>query len=60
MFALWLVGMAGWAGQAAGQVHGTATYRERLALPPEAVFEATLEDVSPKAPRSPVVHGGDG
>jgi len=46
MFALWLVGMAGWAGQASGQVHGTATYRERLALPLEAVFEATLEDVS--------------
>jgi putative lipoprotein len=27
-------------------VTGTATYRERLALPPEAVFEATLQDVS--------------
>jgi putative lipoprotein len=25
---------------------GTATYRERMALPPNAVFEATLEDVS--------------
>jgi META domain/Type III secretion system lipoprotein chaperone (YscW) len=25
---------------------GTATYRERIALPPDAVFEATLEDVS--------------
>ena len=25
---------------------GTATYRERMALPPDAVFEATLEDVS--------------
>ena len=24
MFALWLVGMAGWVGQASGQVHGTA------------------------------------
>jgi uncharacterized lipoprotein YbaY/heat shock protein HslJ/uncharacterized lipoprotein NlpE involved in copper resistance len=35
-----------WAGQASGQVKGTATYRERLALPLEAVFEATLEDVS--------------
>src|SRR5262245_47459923 len=35
-----------WEGQAMGQVKGTATYRERLALPPEAVFEATLEDVS--------------
>jgi copper homeostasis protein (lipoprotein) len=29
-----------------GQVKGTATYRERLALPAEAVFEATLEDIS--------------
>jgi putative lipoprotein len=29
-----------------GAVQGTATYRERLALPPNAVFEATLEDVS--------------
>ncbi len=27
-------------------VSGTATYRERIALPPEAAFEATLEDVS--------------
>jgi putative lipoprotein len=31
---------------AAGQVKGTATYRERMALSPNAVFEATLEDVS--------------
>jgi copper homeostasis protein (lipoprotein) len=29
-----------------GQVKGTATYRERIALPPSAIFEATLEDVS--------------
>ena len=29
-----------------GHVKGTATYRERMALPPNAVFEATLEDVS--------------
>ena len=27
-------------------IEGTATYRERMALPPGAVFEATLEDVS--------------
>jgi putative lipoprotein len=27
-------------------VRGTATYRERMALPPGAVFQATLEDVS--------------
>ena len=44
--ALLLYCMAAWAAQAAGQVTGTATYRERLALPPDAVFEATLVDVS--------------
>lgn len=27
-------------------IKGTATYRERMALPPAAVFEATIEDVS--------------
>lgn len=32
--------------QAAGRVKGTATYRERMALPASAVFEAVLEDVS--------------
>ena len=33
---------------AAAQAHvtGTASYRERIALPPGAVFEAVLEDVS--------------
>jgi copper homeostasis protein (lipoprotein) len=30
----------------AAQVKGTASYRERITLTPEAVFEATLEDVS--------------
>jgi copper homeostasis protein (lipoprotein) len=30
----------------ATQVKGTATYRERIALTPDAVFEATLQDVS--------------
>ena len=30
----------------AQSIQGTATYRERMALPPTAVFEATLEDVS--------------
>jgi len=29
-----------------GKITGTAIYRERMALPPNAVFEATLEDVS--------------
>lgn len=34
-------------GQAqAGSVQGTATYHERIALPPAAVFEAELQDVS--------------
>ncbi|MFL5617709.1 MAG: YbaY family lipoprotein [Gemmatimonadaceae bacterium] len=31
---------------AAAQIRGTATFRERIALPPDAVFDATLEDVS--------------
>ena len=31
---------------AAASVTGTATYRERMALPPDAVFEAIIEDVS--------------
>jgi putative lipoprotein len=30
----------------AQSIQGTATYRERMAVPPAAVFEATLEDVS--------------
>jgi putative lipoprotein len=30
----------------AQSIRGTATYRERMALPPAAVFEAALEDVS--------------
>ena len=44
--ALLLFCAAGSVGPASGQVKGTATYRERIALPPNAVFEATLEDVS--------------
>ena len=28
------------------QIRGTATYRERIALPTDAVFDATLEEVS--------------
>lgn len=31
---------------AAASVTGTATYRERMALPPDAVFEAVIEDSS--------------
>ena len=30
----------------AQMIKGTATYRERMALPPGAMFEATIEDVS--------------
>jgi heat shock protein HslJ len=33
-------------GNMEGAIRGTATYRERMALPPGAVLEATLEDVS--------------
>lgn len=36
----------GGGGAAAETVSGTASYRERIALPPEAVFEVVLEDVS--------------
>ena len=36
----------GHAAFAASTVTGTATYRERIALPPAVVFEATLEDIS--------------
>jgi uncharacterized lipoprotein YbaY/heat shock protein HslJ len=43
--ALGLAGLAGPA-QETTAVTGTARYRERIALPPTAVFEATLEDVS--------------
>ena len=49
-FVLLLFYLVGWEGQALGQVQGTATYRERLALPPDAAFEATLEDVSKVMP----------
>src|SRR5262245_3978487 len=31
---------------ATAQIKGSATYRERIAMPADAVFEATLEDVS--------------
>ena len=41
-----LLPVAGAAAAARGVVSGTATFRERIALPPGAVFEATLEDVS--------------
>ena len=38
-------------GPSTGAIQGTAFYRERLAIPPNAVFEVTLEEVSrPDAP----------
>jgi len=43
-------------GTTTAEVWGTASYRERIALPPHAVFEATLEDVS-KADAAPEVIG---
>ncbi|MEI6320339.1 MAG: YbaY family lipoprotein [Pseudomonadota bacterium] len=44
---------------AAASVTGTATYRERMALPPGAVFEAVIEDIS-KADAPSVVLGRTG
>jgi uncharacterized lipoprotein YbaY len=41
-----MVGLVGVARAQEAAVTGTALYRERIALPPDAVFEATLEDVS--------------
>lgn len=38
-----------------GKVKGTATYRERMALPQDAVFEATLEDVSKAGAKAEVL-----
>lgn len=37
------------------EVSGTAIYRERIALPPDATFEATLEDVSRAGAPSQVI-----
>jgi len=42
---------------APGRVKGTATYREGMAVPPNAVFEATLEDVSRADPPPEVIAG---
>ena len=41
---------------ATASVTGTATYRERMALPPGAVFEAVIEDIS-KADAPAVILG---
>jgi uncharacterized lipoprotein YbaY/uncharacterized lipoprotein NlpE involved in copper resistance len=43
---LFLLPMTNAFGSTYTTISGTASYRERMALPPEAVFEATLEDVS--------------
>lgn len=50
--AAWMVCGMAWA----GTLQGTATYRERIALPADAVFEAELQDVS-KADAPAVVLG---
>jgi uncharacterized lipoprotein YbaY/heat shock protein HslJ len=44
--ALWLLALASAMADELPVVSGTATYRERIALPPSAVLEATLEEVS--------------
>ena len=54
-FALLLFCAVGSEGPAMGQVKGTATYRERIAMPPDAVFEASLEDVSKADARAEVI-----
>ena len=48
VFVMIIMVVAGGAGlgEAEDAVRGTAMYRERVALPPNAVFEAILEDVS--------------
>jgi putative lipoprotein len=42
-------------GTASRAVQGTATYRERIAMPPNAAFEAILEDVSRGGARAEVI-----
>jgi uncharacterized lipoprotein YbaY/heat shock protein HslJ len=44
--AVLLAGVTGLVAQTSEVIRGTATYRERIALPPDAVLEAGLEDVS--------------
>jgi hypothetical protein len=47
-------------GSVEGAVKGTASYRERMALPPGAVLEATLEDVSRADAAAEVIGRGCG
>lgn len=51
-----VLALAGAGAARAATLEGTATYRERMALPPGAVFEATLQDV-PKGGALPKVLG---
>ncbi len=52
---LWLVAIGIAPAWSQSEISGTAIYRERIALPPDAVFEATLEDVSRAGARSVVL-----
>jgi copper homeostasis protein (lipoprotein) len=47
----WLAGAPAWA----GTLEGAATYNQRFALPPDAVFEAVLEEVSKADPPPPPI-----
>jgi putative lipoprotein len=51
-YALLFACAIGWHAQAADRVTGTATYPQSIPLPPGAVFEATLEDVSKAGARA--------
>jgi putative lipoprotein len=42
-------------GGASNSLRGTATYRERMALPRNAIFEASLEDVSRSGTQSDII-----
>lgn len=46
IFSLWITLLCGQNFGETAELTGTATYRERIALAPGAVFEATLQDVS--------------
>ncbi len=53
--AIMATGAAALAPAVAGTVTGTAAYRERIALPADAVFEATLQDVSRADARAEII-----
>jgi putative lipoprotein len=54
-FALLLACAIGWHAQAADRVTGAATYPQAIPLPPGAVFEAALEDVSKAGAKAEVL-----